>query len=188
MNLWEWVSNVNNLTGLIISASAIIGFVYYCYSRLYNLAHKIYLEFSPNGGSSLKDQINRLESFFKASLRMHGKLFWIFDKKGKCIDVSEQLCVLLGKTPTQIYGDGWINSIDKKDSARIIQQWTLSIERQIEFNEDYSLVSSTNEVVKIKSHRIPMFINKNSEYELIGYLGWIDIIKNLEKSNETLSK
>lgn len=181
MNIWEWVSNANNLTALLIALGVIISFFYWCYARLYNLANKIYLEFSPNGGSSLKDQINRLESFFKASLRMHGKLFWIFDKNGKCIDVSEELCVLLGKSPNQIYGDGWINTIDKKDSTRVLEQWVLSTDRKIEFNEEYSLISSTHDLIKIRSHRIPMFVNKNHEYDLIGYLGWIDVIKDLEK-------
>lgn len=173
--IWETISNLDNLVGLIIGCVAIAGLIYSCYWFLARSLQRIYSELIPNGGNSLRDKIDKLDSLFKASLRINGKPFMMYSPLGELIDMSDDLSGLTGLSPKQLCGLGWINTIDEDDILDLMEHWNMAIKHKIEFDHNYNLIRFDQSKVKIRHRVVPMFIHKAEGQELIGFLGWIDI-------------
>jgi hypothetical protein len=176
--MWDIISNGNNLTSLIITGFALASVVYSCYLGLSLRLTAIYKELIPNGGNSLRDQIDRLRALFKASLKIHASHYMIYATNGDLIDMSDDLPGLTGKSPSQLYGKGWINTIDEDDILEVFEHWDRSLKSKIEFDHIYYLIRGDNSKLKIRHKIVPMFINKKDEFELSGFFGWIEIQSN----------
>lgn len=147
-------------------------------SDLYTKIQIIAEEFRPNGGSTLRDAINRIES--KVSLQQQTttaiiKSFpigtWISDEKGKCIDVNKNMCKITGRTETELKGDNWANWVVEKDD--VLDEWVRCINNDSNFDYEYHyhLPDRRKQLVHSVAQRL-----KNDKGELVGFLGTMEPI------------
>src|SRR5210317_1643988 len=78
--------------------------------------NSILIEYKPNGGSSLKDQLIRIEDSLelqnerlRAMMVDSEQLCFEADKTGRVIWANRTVLRTVGRTPMEILGNGWIN-------------------------------------------------------------------------------
>jgi PAS domain S-box-containing protein len=131
-----------------------------------------------NGGSTLRDAVNRIENRINLVEKKQG--IYILDtphgvyesnSNGEITSVNRTLCRITGKTENEILGNGWLTSVSENDRERVDDAWNYAIGNQIEFLTTYDMISSDGEVFKVKTQANPI---KSSDGRLMGYIGIID--------------
>lgn len=148
--------------------------------ELYKKINVIAEEFRPNGGSTLRDAINRIEE--KVTIQDQKTLAiikslpigtWLSDEKGKCIDLNKTLCKIMGRTESEIKGDNWSNWILPSEKEDVIEEWKRCVLGDLNFDLEYHYVLPTGKVQKVHgiAYRLP---DKNNN--LVGFLGTLAAI------------
>lgn len=155
---------------------------------------RVLKEVLPNGGSSLRDSINRvekninkiesnindindkvdnLEDTHRIALNMQQIAFWITGKQGEITYASPSMCKLVKRVESEMLGNGWVSCISHEDTRRISEAWETSIEENRIFDEIYTFTSGES---SIKVHGIA-FHKKNNKGEYIGSYGTLTKLK-----------
>ena len=118
--------------------------------------YEISEQFKPNGGNSLRDVLNRLESSF---LKIHFKTKIIFnhlsvgifecDPDGKCVWVNNQWLHLSGMTLEESQGNGWVLAIHPEDRDEVFAEWTKSMVQNRDFDLYYRFISRAGEITNV---------------------------------------
>jgi PAS domain S-box-containing protein len=144
---------------------------------------KMHSEFYKNGGSTVVDRLIRMEdALIKVSQVQHVYLLehelgiYETDKDGECLRVNRTYCRMVGLTPEECYGSGWIQAIHPEDIEAVIYQWQQSVEGKRDFRFEYRMIHTDRTVLYVIGTAHPM---KNSySGELIGFLGTIKLQEN----------
>lgn len=155
---------------------------------------RVLKEVLPNGGSSLRDSINRveknitliesnvnaindkvesLEDTHRIALNMQQIAFWISGKQGEITYASPSMCKLVKRVESEMLGNGWVSCISHEDTKRISEAWEASVEEDRTFDEIYTFTSGDS---SIRVHGIA-FHKKNSKGEYIGSYGTLTKLK-----------
>lgn len=138
-------------------------------------------EFRPNGGSSLRDAINRIEE--KISLQEQKTIAliksfpigtWISDKHGKCVDVNKSLCKIMGRTESEIKGDNWSNWIHPDEKDEVFEEWYRCVKNDLNFDMEYRYILPDKSVQRVHGSAYQL---KNDKGELVGFLGTLEAIE-----------
>lgn len=132
-------------------------------------------EFRPNGGSTLRDAINRIEG--KVTLQEQKTLAivkslpigtWISDSNGKCIDVNRSLCKIMGRTESEIKGDNWSIWIHPTQKEEVFEEWSRCVTNDLNFDMEYKYVLPNGKVQLV--HGVAYQL-RDKDNKLIGFLG-----------------
>lgn len=136
----------------------------------------ILAQFSANGGATIKDQLNRIELTTLTSNRAISAVastlglgMWKSDAKGNCIEVSDELCNILGRSESEVIGNNWAQWIHPDDKDRIWKAWSFCIANKTVFNERYRFIKDG--VKDIEIHASAYHIMRSGES--IGLIGLI---------------
>ena len=119
---------------------------------------KILHELTFNGGGSTKDFIKhvqeaiiRVESRQQALLDMPNMQDGLFecDKDGSVIWTNKVLSIMLGKTPDDLVGSGWYNSIDRTEKYDVIEEWEKCMCQKRDFIMDINMEVANCQYKKI---------------------------------------
>ena len=145
---------------------------------LYQKIQVIAAEFRPNGGSSLRDAINRIEDKIMLqeqktiaiikSLRIGT---WIADEKGKCIDVNKSLCEIADRTESEILGDNWLNWVHPDEKDDVFMEWNRCVQNDLNFDIEYRYVLPNKKIQLVHAMAYRLKDNKGN---LIGFLGTLE--------------
>lgn len=131
-------------------------------------------EFRPNGGSSLKDQISRIENNIDildvkvAAVALATNVgYWKSDANGKAIEVGRSLCSILGRTEAEIKGSNWVTIIHPNDREAVKSEWDSAVEDGRDFEMVYRFVKPDGSIQKVKGSAHAMF----KDDKLIGFFG-----------------
>ncbi len=134
-------------------------------------------EFKPNGGSTLKDSITRLENtnvrLENATTDIQNKLlnlakeaaynkiankniinssnnsgYWISNAKGETIEVGIGLCRLLKRNEEELDVIKWMNYIHPDDRVRVLNEFEHIVQHNGTFNVDYKIALPTTKKEK----------------------------------------
>jgi PAS domain S-box-containing protein len=97
-------------------------------------------EFKPNGGSSMRDAINRIElrqiiadQRVKALDNDSIRGVWEADQEGKLIHTNRTYQRIVGSTAEALDGFGWVNTIHPEDRESVMKEWDSAVKQQREF-------------------------------------------------------
>lgn len=114
-------------------------------------------ELRPNGGSSLKDQISRIENNIDildvkvAAVALATNVgYWKSDANGKAIEVGRSLCSILGRTEAEIKGSNWVTIIHPNDREAVKSEWDSAVEDGRDFEMVYRFVKPDGSIQKVK--------------------------------------
>ena len=131
-------------------------------------------ELRPNGGSSLKDQIYRIENNIDildvkvAAVALATNVgYWKSDANGKAIEVGRYLCSILGRTEAEIKGSNWVTIIHPNDREAVKSEWDSAVEDGRDFEMVYRFVKPDGSIQKVKGSAHAMF----KDDKLIGFFG-----------------
>lgn len=144
---------------------------------------KVVEETNTNGGSTLKDGVNRLESAIEMLtnqvLVIEQRLAISFediligsyetDKDGRCTNVDTTYQRITGRGKDESLGQGWINSIHPEDRDKVLHVWEDSVKRRIDFRCEYRFMKPSGKVVTVCGIAKPI-IHKD---DIKGYVGMV---------------
>lgn len=148
--------------------------------ELYSKINVIASEFRPNGGSSLRDAINRIEQ--KVTIQEQKVLAfvksspmgtWLSDENGKCSDVNKSICRIFGRTESEIKGDNWINWIHPTIKDDVVEEWIRCVNSDMNFDMEYSIILPNKKIQLV--HAVAYQI-KDMNGKLLGFLGTLNVI------------
>lgn len=148
---------------------------------------KIESEMRTNGGSSIRDALNRIEE--ELFLRKQ-KIFLgldaagdvgIFetDSHGECTWISAGYTKMTGKNLEECSGQNWVYVIYEDDRSKVVEQWKTAVSDKRIFEETYRLQKDGIPFL-VKCRAFPIF---KKDHSVAGYLGVLKIIKS--QSNDT---
>ncbi len=138
---------------------------------------RIELELKPNGGSSIHDAINRIES--KVGLQDQKLLAllksmpygtFITDSLGNWIDVNLTLCRITERTESELKGNDWMNWIHEDDKEDVMAEWERAVKNKMVFNMNMIYTTPTGQEISIQIHGNQL---KSEKGDLIGYFGTV---------------
>lgn len=131
-------------------------------------------ELRPNGGSSLKDQISRIENSIDvldvkvAAVALATNVgYWKSDSNGRATEVGRSLCTILGRTESEIIGSNWVSIIHQNDREMVKNEWDSAVDDGRDFEMIYRFVKPDGSIQKVKGFAHAILKNDR----LIGYFG-----------------
>lgn len=158
--------------------------------QIYEGMQRVQYEFKPNGGSSLRDAINRLElglgeirhaqqvgqERLKAIVADNANGYFETDKDGQWFWANHTALSLTKRPMCDLIGNGWINAVIEGDRADVYERYSSAIQQERDFESVVFFQSGENGA-------IPMFIRthplRDKSNTISGYFG---IIKSMEKN------
>jgi PAS domain S-box-containing protein len=172
--IWKWMKSMSNTISFIKNLEGSL-------SVINEKLDKVTEEFSPNGGSSLRDATNRIEeqlalydSRNKAMVAQSDEAIFETDAAGLCVWCNRTYLEITNTTPEEVYGTGWVNNIHPEDSEEVFEKWNESVEHEREFDLKYRFINKDDESIPVHVHSYPL---RNNYQDIVGYLGIVKIIK-----------
>lgn len=139
----------------------------------------IYNELHPNGGSSIRDAINRIEMRLvqveqKQNVYLLESPQGIYetDHEGNYIGVNRTFLRMVARTEKEVLGRGWVHCIADSDKERVKKAWDEAVEHGMEFSMIYDMIDVDGEIFKVNAIAYPM--ESPTTKQIIGWLGTIN--------------
>lgn len=120
-------------------------------------------EFSPNGGSSIRDILDRLESnqvvmAAQQDIQLFTQKLAIIrmNKEGEVASVSEPLCLLLKRQKEELLGKNWINVICPDDREEIHEGWMSAVGDHRNFSAHFNCCGDGGEAIRVMMKANPL--------------------------------
>ena len=148
------------------------------------LLEQVVKELHPNGGSSLRDSLDRLEhkvshthQLTKLVLRMQritdehaGIATFLTDEHGQCIYANSHYLGMVGLSESEVLRDGWKNVMADKERERVGPRWQEAIRERRDF---HSQITYTNyRTGETKTVNVDAFVVMD-DGDLIGWAGYV---------------
>lgn len=131
--------------------------------ELLDKINAIHSEVTFNGGGSIKDAIwelkknvsvidtklNGIQENQHVAMNLQGIAFWISSANGECEYVSTNLCKLVGRSESEMLGNGWLAWVIPQDRERIHEAWAFSVENKSAFDEFYTFKKADGTLQKV---------------------------------------
>lgn len=144
-------------------------------------------EIHPNGGTSMRDALNRIECTQLMAEQRHKALIsdleygtWETNSEGDVVWVNRTLCRITGRTPPEILGHGWVNMIATEDRERVHKEWDESIKDKREFEMEYKYATPDGGRVRVLARTVKMI---SASGKILGFIG---LVKKLDDQTQEI--
>jgi PAS domain S-box-containing protein len=189
-----WTQLISEYAVSIAAASAIISGLIFIYKKalkpmikmavdMYKTIgkiDKIFEEITPNGGTSIKDTINKIDykvdiiqQIQEAESADNITANFRTDPEGNCVWVNRTYIRTIGYDLSQVLGHGWQNGIAEQDRERVVNEWYTAVKEDREFSMTFNFESPAGVLIpaKVRSYKLV-----NDRGEILGYYGTCDIL------------
>lgn len=145
-------------------------------SAVYDKVDKLAGEFQRNGGGSLRDAIDRIET---ATLKQDERQkillgivpFGITETTpdGKLIFANRTYLRWTEREEREVFGDGWINVIHPEDRDRVIEEWELACSQRRAYEGHYRMISLSGATFPVYCRALPMYADP-LRIRILGYI------------------
>jgi len=134
-------------------------------------------EIRPNGGASMRDAINRIESrqiqldgYNQVMMHEHSHAVFKADAEGLWTWVNRKYSRIGNTTLEEVKGTGWVNCVHRDDREAVEQEWNRAVQEHRAFNMNYRMITPDGRVTPVKctSYRL-----ENPDGTTVGYVGII---------------
>jgi PAS domain S-box-containing protein len=136
-------------------------------------------QFKPNGGSSIKDSLNRIElkqannenmtNFIISSLEVP---VFRTDSSGLCVWASRAYCALADRDLEDLLGWGWLSSIHPDDADNVRHKWRAAVEERRIFEAVFRVMRPSGNILEVQSRATPTYFSN----KVAGWVGSWEII------------
>lgn len=119
--------------------------------EFYKSVMAIRKELIPNGGSSIKDQLNRLETSVTrmrfqqaAKLEFDSSPIFISDENGEIIFVNKALITIMDKPREDLLGRNWLNCVDQAHREQVRDDWKFAVDQKSNIDLTFKIMAIDN--------------------------------------------
>jgi PAS domain S-box-containing protein len=145
-------------------------------TQIYSKLDNIMSQLVPNGGTSIRDSLNRIEdkqhflgAFIKTQMNTGDKALFQTDEHGDYIWVNRPHSRLTGYQAGEVMGDGWINLIAPECRIHTMELWLSAVKALREFNETLWFIKTDNKTRYLV--RVHAYTIDQRDGTVAGYLG-----------------
>ncbi len=195
--LKEIVETINKINSSIVIIAAFCGYMFYFIKKLHPFTtitsdiavlktevSSISKELKPNGGKSMKDQMNDLQLSTKTILYRQR---WILDnreepifetdEKGNFTWANSALIRLTDRLFQDLENNNWINALCEKTRTEVNESWQTAIENKRNFEHEIIIIDSKDRAFSAKCIAVRQEDGK--------YVGKLINVEQLEDSEKT---
>jgi len=128
-----------------------------------------------NGGSSLKDVVDRIETrqlhdsqVLGSFLASQNVAFFRTDINGKITDASRPLCKLLHRAESELLGNFWLSWVDQEVRDEVSEEWMDAIRNEREFDKKFALFADSGERIHVHARA---YLLLDAKRKPMGYFG-----------------
>ena len=180
---------IAGITVIALLWKKIIKPLYIGLSKFYDLVDNIELvvaEFTPNGGSSIRDAVDRIEIRQLLSDQRQRVFFQDLNlaicetnADGECTRVNRTFARLTGRLPSELLKFNWVNAIDPDDRDRIFKEWLSAVEAKREFSAHYNILHINGTKIPVYARTFPLYglekLDKGKVQAVVGHIGLVTI-------------
>lgn len=184
----EWVGMIGS--AMAVATTVVVLFRKWIYKPFRAWIKRIdgaIAELKPNGGTSIKDTIRRIDSkIFEIQARTvviqdaSEKAIFECNASGECIYVNKALSDLFGLERSDMLNKGWLEAVDKEDRINVWKEWNDFIVNDIPYEAEY-YIHNKRTGQKIKCIALARSF-KDNEGKSIGIHGFVEPVRNLDES------
>ena len=191
------IETISNINSTILVLSIFSGYMYYVVKKLKPFTtitndiaslktevSTISKELKPNGGKSIKDQMNDLQASTKTILYRQR---WILDNReepifetdenGNFTWANDSLIRLTDRLFKDLENNNWINALCEKSRTEVNDSWQMAIENKRNFEHEVIIIDGKNRAFSAKCHAVRQEDGK--------YIGKFINIQELKESEKT---
>ena len=160
----------------VVAFVSIVGAVWRIGAKVVKRIEKVAAQFSPNGGSTLRDAIDRVEQSVVFSEKRSRILYDSGDvnrgwfeatKSGSCTHVSNSWCRMHSAQRDEALGYGWLNQVSESSRESFVDAWHHATTDNRSFDTEY--VSASGRSFHLHAERVT-----SSRGELLGFIGFTE--------------
>lgn len=145
------------------------------YYRTIEKIDKIFEEVTPNGGTSIKDKIDKMDHSLALIQQVQDAMaadttaaLFRTDSEGNCVWVNRTYTRTAGRDVSELMGHGWQNAVAQEDRDHIVEEWYTSVKENREFSLEFNFETPTGHKTraKVRSYKLV-----DSKGEILGYFG-----------------
>lgn len=177
-NLYQLIQLCTVVVPLTIAGIVWLNKTYYKLDTIVKYVEKLMMEFKPNGGASLKDALNRIESKI-AEIDLTQKIYidadsnipmFQTDPQGNYRWVNKSFLELVDRPLEEVIGTGWELTVSQQDREAVREEWRQAVSDHRIFEYNYTIQDSFGREHKVKC--------RASGNEKSGYVGLIYLENN----------
>jgi len=196
-NFKKIIEAINQINASIVIVTAFCGYMFYFIKKLHPFTtittdiavlktevSTISKELKPNGGKSMKDQMNDLQLSTKTILYRQR---WILDnreepifetdEKGNFTWANSALIRLTDRLFKDLENNNWINALCEKTRTEVNDSWQIAIENKRNFEHEIIIIDSKDRAFSAKCIAVRQEDGK--------YVGKLINVEQLEESEKT---
>lgn len=154
----------------------------------------IQAELHSNGGSSLRDAINRIDgnvnkvfdsvTSLQADTDLQSDVLGLaqfkVDVDGNIISSNRSFKKLYGFIDDEGYGHGWVNAVLEEDRDRIFKEWMRAVANKTEYHIEHYIINQTTErKLYVETQCKPIY-----RYNTRVLIGWTGIVRESTPTGE----
>lgn len=148
------------------------------------LVAAIYNELKPNGGASLRDSLDRIETrqvvteerLRVMSMDTEDGIFES-DSTGQFVFVNRTLQRMVKMNHSDLNGNGWVNAVCVEERAEVYDAWMDAIEQKREFVYDFNMITTDGLIIPVHANAVPIYDHKR---KMVGFVGKIVILPTVD--------
>lgn len=147
------------------------------HTSLENIGHQL----APNGRTSLRDAIDRIEvhqyhALQRARLLLTEQGFgaWESDVDGEWVWASEVLLRMASCSAADLLGSNWVNIVHVDDRRAVLVEWNSAVKYERKYRQRYRMVNQRTGESHVVDARAEPLLNPNGDVS--GFLGTIRMV------------
>lgn len=190
------------LVGQIAAALAALGSIYRfaikpmikTYKRIsdmYERVEKLVKEMERNGGSSIRDSLDRIEKSVALIDERQKILLGLVpygivetDGKGRVIYANRTYLHWTGRAEPEVIGDGWSNSVHPNDRERIRHEWMEAVKERRAYEGRFLMLDGHGKGFMVSAKAVPMLPDAYTTLKdtdpVPQPIGWLAIIQRCD--------
>lgn len=144
-------------------------------NEIYPIVNKLNEDLKPNGGSSLRDAIDRIDRRVALSEQRSryfaehpGEISFETDVDGNTVWVSKGWQEVYGISGADAQGRGWISGVHPEDREAVVREWYNAVNDKRRFEMKYRVNDDATIYVYCESY--PLVSTKG---QIVGWLGYV---------------
>lgn len=165
----------------------VVGTAFYWGRKQFLTVQSVLAEFKPNGGSSLRDAINRIQNTMVVIDARQWALvaglkdpMWESDARGGCARANRALLDLTQRNFDELRGSGWENIVCPEDRKRVWEEWIDAVERHRTFECLYCVLDRGGQRFRVQAIAIPFH---SASGEVVGYVGRYSQVEKMPQTS-----
>lgn len=149
-------------------------------SSMYDKVEGLVAQFETNGGSSMRDSVNRIERTIVTQDSRQRILLGLVpfaivetDAGGKLIFCNRVYMQWTGRTESEVLGDGWINVVHPNDRERVKHEWIEAVIEIRSYEARFKMLDLKGKSFDVFCRCYPMV---DDSHEDIRSYGWFAVI------------